>query len=267
MPRRDRKSYDVFMAQAAWAMEIAQLNPFWLMAETRSVAELGAFFASTPWLKRVCPEGTGQPVLVLPGMTANDGSTQPMRALLREIGYRAHGWRQGRNMGLRPGLFQALRDRVNELSDRYGEPVSVVGWSLGGTFGRELARVEPDHIRQVITLGSPFADARVNPFSPIYRTLGGGAPPAALFRLFRKPLSTPATSIYSRTDGIVDWRTSLNPPGPLTENIEVFGSHIGLVHNPTVFLAVCDRLSQTPGDWRPFRRSGERRLLYPVQAR
>ena len=78
----------------------------------------------------------------------------------------------------------------------------------------------------------------------------------------RKPPPVPTTSIYSRTDGIVAWRCSLNDPGPLAENIEVPASHVGMGMNPLALYAVADRLAQPVGRWQPFDVSGPRRLFF-----
>ena len=78
----------------------------------------------------------------------------------------------------------------------------------------------------------------------------------------RRPPPVPTTSIYSRTDGIVAWRCSLNEPGPLVENIEVHASHVGMGMNPLALYAVADRLAQPSGRWQPFAASGARRWFF-----
>ncbi|MCC8455979.1 alpha/beta hydrolase, partial [Streptomyces rochei] len=103
------------------------------------------------------PRGDGHPVLVLPGLVASDESTRALRTFLSGKGYEVSGWRQGRNYGLREGVQNAMMDLVHELSDTHGRKISLVGWSLGGLYARQLAKMMPDRVRQVITLGSPFA--------------------------------------------------------------------------------------------------------------
>ena len=76
----------------------------------------------------------------------------------------------------------------------------------------------------------------------------------------------PTTSIYSRSDGVVSWHCSVEREQPHAENIELEASHLGLGMNPLVLWAVADRLAQREGDWRPFRRDGWRRWLYPTPA-
>ena len=127
-----------------------------LLLEGRAVQELGAFMLLRPWLA-AAPRGDGHPVLVFPGLLASDLSTQPLRGFLKQHGYAVHGWKQGRNLGLRPGVEADMLDRIEELYERHGKrKLSLVGWSLGGIYARQLAKRVPDKVRSVISLGSPF---------------------------------------------------------------------------------------------------------------
>jgi pimeloyl-ACP methyl ester carboxylesterase len=94
-------------------------------------------------------------VLVLPGLAVSDVSTRPLRTYLKAQGYAAHEWKLGPNHGPRPGVEAGTDARLLELSERYQRKVSLIGWSLGGVFAREMARRAPHLVRQVITLGSP----------------------------------------------------------------------------------------------------------------
>src|SRR5258706_15420518 len=120
-----------------------------MFLEGRAVSELGAFVGALPLLS-LAPRGDGHAVLVLPGLVASDTSTRPLRAFLRTRGYAVSGWRQGRNLGLRPGVQHAMVDLVHELSDVHGHKISLVGWSLGGLYARQLAKMMPDRVRSVI---------------------------------------------------------------------------------------------------------------------
>ncbi len=235
-----------------------------LLLEARAIWEMGAFFTTWPLL-RLGPRGDGHPVLVLPGMAASDTSTRPLRAFLKERGYAAHGWKLGPNHGPRPGVEQRMHDRLTELAERYGQKVSLIGWSLGGIFARELARHAPAQVRGVISLGSPFAGSpRASNAWKLYERLSEGSViDDARQERMRQPLAVPATAIYSRSDGIVAWQGCLEQDGPLAENIEVEGSHCGLGHNPLVLHAIADRLAQPEGEWRRFERSGIKGLIYP----
>lgn len=128
-----------------------------MLMEGRALPELGAFWLMRPWLS-LTARGDGHAVLVLPGLLADDASTGALRGFLNAHGYRAHGWKQGRNYGLRGTVQSEMRARLDELFERHGRRrISLVGWSLGGLYARELAKVAPGKARCVISLGSPFA--------------------------------------------------------------------------------------------------------------
>ena len=206
----------------------------------RSMLEVSSLLASAPYLQLV-RRGDKHPVMVLPGYSASDDSTRPLRRYLDSIGYDARPWRLGRNMGLRhAGGQDELHEEVESLYRQTGKKVTLIGWSLGGVHARNTARRLPHGIRQVISLGSPFGAMH-----------GADAPP-----------SVPSTAIYSRTDGIVHWQIAMERPGPMTDNIEVYGSHCGLGFNPAVYYAIADRLAQPDGEFVPFNRTGWRAAVY-----
>ena len=221
---------------------------------------------------RSAPRGDGAPVLVLPGLLAGDVSTVPLRRALRRLGHRVHGWKLGRNLGPTAAVESGLRSLLDRLLDQYQEPVSVLGWSLGGIYARAMASERPDAVRMVITLGTPFAmtapeQTRAHHVYERYAHLhvpGRGLPvPDDV----RGPLPVPATSIWSKQDGIVSWTASLETPSPTAENIAVRGSHLGLGHHGAVLYAVADRLAQPRGSWAPFTPPPRLRRLYrPVPA-
>src|ERR1039458_315786 len=127
-----------------------------MFLEGRAFHELGAFLGALPLLS-FAPRGDGHAVLVLPGLVASDTSTRPLRSFLKNRGYAVSGWREGPTLGLRDGVQHAMVDLVRELSDAHGRKISLVGWSLGGLYARQLAKMLPDRVRSVIALGSPFA--------------------------------------------------------------------------------------------------------------
>lgn len=243
-------------------------SQFLLLAEARAALELGAFVGAYPLL-RMLPPGDDHPVMVLPGFVASDNSTRPLRSFLRNHGYSAHGWDLGRNLGLRHGLNEQKLARLHELRRHYDRKVSLIGWSLGGVFARELAKRAPDDVRMVITLGSPFkGDIRANHASGLYEMLSGHSVEEASARLkLSEPPPVPTTAIYSRTDGIVHWQCCVEDDGPGTESIEVESSHCGLGHHPAALYAIADRLAQPEGEWKPFDRNGWRRLFFPSPRR
>lgn len=236
-----------------------------LLAEARGIFEFNASLLLSPLLMRA-PRGDGHPVLLLPGFLASDLSMAPMRRYLRELGYDAHAWRMGRNLGGVARMRLALRDRLAGIHAATGRKVSIVGWSLGGVYARDLALQAPDMVRYVVTLGSPFAnDVRATNATRLYEALSGeGADDDPELRAaIAGDLPVPATSIYSRTDGIVNWRTCLLRPSDTAENIEIhLASHVGLGVNPAALWAVADRLAQPEGEFRQFDRSGPFAIAY-----
>lgn len=216
-----------------------------LLLEGRAFAEYGRFLMAWPRLARL-PRGDGHPVLVLPGFMASDTSTRPMRKLLKRLGYEALGWKLGRNLGAPPEVRDGMRARLAELYRRSGRKVSVIGWSLGGIYAREMARQAPGMVRQVITLGSPFnGHPLANNADALFRRMNPGTPVDwEGFRKRRVPPSVPCTAIYSRSDGIVAWQCAMEDKAPNTENIEVRGSHCGLGVNPQVLKLVAQRLAR-----------------------
>ena len=235
----------------------------WL--EVRAAGEFAGTLAAWPLL-RMAPRGDGHAVLVLPGLGAGDASTRVLRRHLADLGHEVHGWGQGRNLGPRPGVREALLDRLDQLHEASGRTVSLVGWSLGGAYARAIALRRPHAVRNVVTLGSPIAgDASATSVRRLYEWASGQrmatTPGPRPYRAV--PDDVPSTSIYSRSDGVVAWRASLQAEGPLAENVEVVGSHVGLgVHAPVLY-AVADRLAQREGEWKPFDPPWALRAMYP----
>jgi pimeloyl-ACP methyl ester carboxylesterase len=237
-----------------------------LMSEWRWMVEFGMSIAAGPALLRA-KRGDGHPVLVLPGLLAGDRSTELLRGYLRALGHDAHGWELGSNFGGARGLRQKLHARLNEIANATGRRVSLVGWSLGGIYARELALDLPSRVRYVITLGSPFAnDLSATNAQRVYEWVSGetlsDVSPADRARL-GGPLDVPTTSMFTKTDGIVNWRTSLLTESERAENVEVLASHLGLGLNPAVLWAIADRLAQPEGTFVPFDRLGPFSAAYP----
>jgi pimeloyl-ACP methyl ester carboxylesterase len=236
-----------------------------MLAEMRALFELNSSILLSPLLLRA-PKGDGHPVLALPGFLASDLSMAPMRRYLKELGYDAHAWNMGRNLGGVASKRNALRDLLRSIHESTGRKVSVVGWSLGGVYARDLAVQMPDLVRSVITLGSPFAnDIRATNATRLYEALSGEAVDdnPEIRQAIAGDMPVPATSIYSRTDGIVNWHTSLLRSSGTAENIEVhLASHIGLGVNPAALWAVADRLAQPEGQFKHFDRSGPFAIAY-----
>jgi pimeloyl-ACP methyl ester carboxylesterase len=238
-------------------------NAWLLLLEGRAPWEYAAMVAALPWLRRL-PAGDSHPVIVFPGLGAADMTTVPLRNFLQHLGYSAYPWQQGFNFGPRRGVLDAVRAQVQRVAERHGEKVSLIGWSLGGLYAREMAKELPALARCVITLGSPFAGhPRATNAWRFYQAVSGqDVHDPALIEQIRGTPPVPTTSIYSRTDGVVAWQCSLNEESPLAENIEVHASHIGMGMNPLALYAVADRLRQDPEHWQRFDVQGARRWFY-----
>jgi pimeloyl-ACP methyl ester carboxylesterase len=238
-------------------------NALMLLLEGRAPWEYAAMLAALPWLKRL-PRGDGHPVIVFPGLGAADITTAPLRSFLQDLDYSAYPWKQGFNFGPRRGVLDAVRAHVQRIVDRHGEPVSLIGWSLGGLYAREMAKELPTIARCVITLGAPFAGhPRATNAWRFYEMVSGqNVHDPELIAQLRSTPPVPTTSIYSRTDGVVAWQCSLNDESPLAENIEVHASHIGMGMNPLAMYAIADRLRQDPAQWHRFDVQGARRWFY-----
>lgn len=172
-----------------------------------------------------------------------------MRGRLQQLGYEIYDWEQGFNNG--PDVefdqwLQHLGMHLQKIQARHGRAVSLIGWSLGGIYARELAKKFPDLVRQVITLATPFTDKPDATHAGWLLTLlNGGACPVddALLARLRADPPVPSTSIYSQTDGVVAWQGCLGTESQRHRNIEVNGvSHMGMVHHPEVLRVVADLL-------------------------
>lgn len=251
------------------ANELKAPNLALLMLEGgRAPWEYAALLAAAPWLKRL-PKGDGHPVLVFPGLGVSDITTLPMRRFLRERGYAPYPWNQGFNFGPREGVLESCIEQLRALADRHGEKASLVGWSLGGVYAREAAKALPEQTRCVITLGSPFTGhPRATHAWRLFEFLSGQSvhDPEVLARVRQAP-PVPTTSIYSRSDGIVAWRCSVNEDAPLAENIQVHASHLGMGLNPLALYAIADRLAQDPQHWQRFDTRGARRWFFRTAGR
>ncbi|MFM9880944.1 MAG: esterase/lipase family protein [Burkholderiaceae bacterium] len=246
-----------------------------LALEFRAFWEFGALLPTLPLLGRA-PPGDGHPVVVFPGLSAGDVTTLPLRRYLDSLGYATHGWEQGLNLGPRPGVIDAAKAHVVRIHRASGQPVSLIGWSLGGVYAREFAKelhlAAPGMVRSVITLGTPFGAAHTSTNAWKLYELASGRNIEAEMQGYDLPTAptVPTTSIYSRSDGIVAWQGSVQAPGTSaapSENIEVMASHFGIGLNPLAWWAVADRLAQAPGQWQSFeRKSRLLRAVFPAPA-
>ncbi len=239
----------------------------------RALAEIAALIPAAPYLT-LAPRGDRHPVLVLPGYGGGDASTAVIRRYLAAQNLTAAGWGLGRNLGPAvPDLLDRLSERLEAVSSAAGErKVSLVGWSLGGVYARLLAHFHPQRVRQVITMGSPIGGTP-NPSRAqraMSRMSGGTLDREQIGRL-RLLVSdalpgVPSTAVYSRSDGIVPWQIARQTGSSIAENVEVYGSHIGLGFNAGVLFLLAERLAQREGGWRPFERRGWMHWVYGPDA-
>ncbi|WP_338502539.1 alpha/beta fold hydrolase [Sphingomonas kaistensis] len=167
----------------------------------------------------------GPPALVIPGFVATDRTTMELRRAFAAAGWRTHPWSLGLNRGARADTLDRLERRLREIGD--GEPVLVIGWSLGGLFARELARHRPDLVSAVVTLGSPFSgDVRGNNVWRFYEMVAGHPvdnPPIP--RICDKP-PVPTLAFWSRRDGIVAPACARGEPHESDERVELICNHM-----------------------------------------
>jgi dienelactone hydrolase len=239
----------------------------YLTEPARGLADLATLPLAGLWLP-VAPRGDGHGVLVLPGLLASDTSTVPLRWWLTWLGYDVHGWELGRNHGPTDEVLDGLPAALTTLAGRTGGPVSIIGWSLGGIYARELAREYPRLTRQVITLGSPFAltGSGHTRADGVYRRHSGLH--AASGRLptreaVARPVNVPSTAVYSRYDGVVSWQNCIEAETERHINVEVRCGHLGFGVDPATLWLIADRLAVPAGERRPFRPPPLLRPLYP----
>jgi pimeloyl-ACP methyl ester carboxylesterase len=233
------------MSRSAQMPDIKAPPAHLLALEARVFAEIPLFLLRS--LKTAgLPRGDGHAVMIVPGFGAGDLATLPLRRALRSLGYAAYGWEQGTNLGMRPSLKNALNQRLQKLSAEHQSPVSLIGWSLGGVFVREMARHQPHLVRRLFTLGSPInGRPDANNMLALFRLANRGKPVNLDWEGFRKRRiapPVPCVSIYTKTDGIVAWQCAMEDAAANTECAEVRGSHFGLVVNHQVLRAIATRL-------------------------
>jgi hypothetical protein len=207
------------------------------------------------------PLGDGHPVIVFPGLGGAPFTTSQLRRFLGNCGFTPRCWGRGVNTGpegLLDEWLSLLVEDVLAVNADSGQKVSLIGWSLGGVYAREIAKLVPHAVRQVITLGTPFAamGGGSTHAETIYKLLGGDTSqltPELQARLRETP-PVPTTAIYSKSDGVVSWRGCIEKKTATSESVEVSASHLGMVTHPDVLRIVANRLAQPEGRWRPLRR-------------
>jgi pimeloyl-ACP methyl ester carboxylesterase len=206
--------------------------------------EFERLFRAAPSLMRQ-KKGSGEPVLVLPGMAASNLSTKVLRAYLSWLGYEVHGWNLGRNNGRVKDMFAPVAAQVQQLYSQENTKVHLIGWSLGGIIAREVARDFPYLVSQVITMGSPIVGGpKYTSFRSFYESRGVDLDQIdrRIAEREKRAIRVPVTSIYSKQDGIVGWQASIDNINPMADNIEVSATHLGLGISPDVFKIIGRKL-------------------------
>ncbi len=208
--------------------------------EPRAALETLLLVPTSPlWLCR--RSGDGRQVMLIPGFLTDDGSTWPLRQFLTYLGYEALPWRQGRNQGTPERDAERLAAVLDDYR-RPDEPITLIGWSLGGVIAREVARTRPDAVREVITLGTPVEGGpKYTIAAEKYAAKQGldlDAFESHIHDVNRNGIDQPLTVIYSKTDGIVGWQAAIDRYNPQARHIHIPGSHVGLGTNPAVWLAI-----------------------------
>lgn len=210
----------------------------------RGVATLPAFAADARRLR----VARGVPVLVVPGFMTGDGSTWVMRQALRRLGHRVHGWGQGRNRGDVEELLPGVVARLEAVAALEGEPVHLLGWSLGGVLAREAARARPHLVTQIITMGTPVVGGpKYTMVAHRYRERGADLDriEARVARRNARVLPVPVLALYSRADAVVAWQACFDPnPDNQVDHVEVRAGHAEMGFSREVLRLVAARLAR-----------------------
>ena len=216
-----------------------------LLQESRFFWDIAQSAARFPQLA-FQPRGAGDPVVVLPGFSAGDASTAPLRLFLGLLGHDVRGWGLGINGGDVPALLPRVIAETERCAVATGARVRLVGWSLGGYLAREVARERPDLVERVVTLGSPIVGGpKYTAAGHAYQRLGIDldALEAEIAAREKTPLQTPVTAIYSKRDGVVAWQACIDRHNADVEHIEVSSSHVGLGFHAGVYALIAQRLA------------------------
>jgi triacylglycerol lipase len=239
--------------------------PLW--REARYGLELAGLRRSPVFQGDGVPAGEDRPVMLIPGFLAGDGTLATMTHWLRANGYRTRRAGIRANVACSEAACARLEARLEGFAEHTGQRVAIVGQSRGGVFAKALAARRPELVSGIVTLGAPtVGQLRVHPLVlaqvAVVGALGTGRVPGLFSwrcwrgeccRDFHDAVTRPFppelgfVALYSRSDGIVDWRACLDPDA---EQVEVVASHCGMGVNATVYAAVARALGSLalPGE-------------------
>lgn len=219
--------------------------PSWALLTAEPLRALLEFAGMHLMDKAALPRGNGEPVVIFPGLAADRRSTAPLKSFCEGLGYTAYDWGRGFNTGPEGNVAAWLSDlarHVHGLTAAHEQRVSLIGWSLGGIYAREVAKLMPaGRVRQVITIGTPLSGSAQTNVGWVFRLLSGQKPvlDATLTKRLGTPPDVPTTAIYSRSDGVVAWQDCVQrPKRKHLQNVEVQGSHVGMGWNPRVLSVI-----------------------------
>lgn len=187
-------------------------------------------------------------VMTLPGFGFGDAAMLPLRQRLRRQGFKPFKWTLGVNRGNVPQLIPLACERVLALAKQTDAPLALVGWSLGGYIAREVARECPEAVSRIVTLASPIRGGpKYTAVAGIYRRRGIDLDDIeqAIRDRETEPLRVPVSCIFSRNDGVVDWRAVVDFDNPLARHLEVTCSHMAMGFDPEVLDRVVEELCAT----------------------
>lgn len=188
--------------------------------------------------------GDGRAAVVIPGFMARDIFTLRLRRMLAVAGYAPHGWGLGMNRGASADLLDRLAARLDDIAVGEGTPITLIGWSLGGLYAREVAKLRPDLVDRVITLGSPFSgDLRANRAWRLYELLNRhpvDQPPMQVELTKKPPVKTIA--LWSANDGIVAPACARGLPGESDRDMQVACRHMDFVSAPAAVRAILEAM-------------------------
>ncbi len=183
-------------------------------------------------------------VMLLPGFATHPVRMKYMAHRLEAAGHTVKRWGLGFNLGPTRDNIERLEARLEDLAKRHGEPVYLVGWSLGGLFAREIAKRRPDSVAKVVTMGSPFSwSPRANNVWRAYHLVTGHRveePPVEIELAVKPPVETVA--LWSPRDGIVHPRAACGAPGERDRAVALRCTHMGFAYDPQAIAAVLREL-------------------------
>ena len=217
-----------------------------LASWAREIMEAARATLATPHYPDDLPRGQGETVLLIPGFLAGDWTMHPLRDFLRHLKYRVEFAGVALNLGPTKGLLPHLEQAVERLYAEVCAPMVVIGQSLGGAFARVLAQRHPEKIGHVVTLASPIRFPVATPLESIAKLLAPlhGPDVLALGEEIGCVPQVPVTALYSKADGIVDWRCCLQDESATCVNVQVSSAHSAMGFHPEAQAVIARALAE-----------------------